>query len=133
VALFEHLDQRVGIALNVCPVAGDVGNRQQSGELLQDLLLMRATPLVGGLFGSLCAERGRQRQRVRGDILINRQVMRRIYVKPGVANPRRRKHCHFAAPRTSRRRVQSAASNATLPQTLGVGDIAWASLAPPPG
>src|SRR5208337_2342903 len=45
--------QHLRIALDVRSVAGHVRNAQQPDELLQDLLLMRRAPLIGGFFGRL--------------------------------------------------------------------------------
>ncbi len=56
VAALEHPDQRFGVALDVRFVAGDVGDGEETGELLQDLLLVRSPPLTRSVSGSLREE-----------------------------------------------------------------------------
>ncbi len=58
-ALFEHLRDEVGVALNVGAIGGDVGDREEGDELVDDGSFMLLPPFVGSLGGVFLRESSR--------------------------------------------------------------------------
>ena len=63
----ERLNQRFSVAPDVGLVTGNVGNREQRREFLQNLLLVRRAVLVGGAFGRGLGGQGDSNNRVKNE------------------------------------------------------------------